>query len=56
MSKEITKDDFVDSEEIWTSIFRCPHCKEECVQQNDNFCSCCGKEVTWNDNTIEFFA
>jgi len=51
----ITDKEFIEPEEIWTSIFKCPNCKEECIQQLDEYCSCCGVKLTWDESAKEYF-
>lgn len=52
---EITSKDVCEPEEIWTSIFKCPNCHQDCISQYDNYCNNCGTKVNFTESAKKYF-
>lgn len=47
-SIKIRAEDYVNHEETFGAVYRCPSCKDECLSTSFKFCPNCGVELDWD--------
>lgn len=43
----VTSNQYIGEDEIFTAIFVCPNCDEDCLFIEFNFCPNCGVKLVW---------